>query len=107
MQVQSSDFEITFAEFLNQPKDTLADEYIRANEMISILENYFSFNIDDVVGEEIREMTLNQLSEILQKKINKYKRFRRHENGHFVQEEPVTKWLREGAAQRGLKPLVK
>jgi len=107
MQVQTSDFQHVFFEYLNQTKVTLADEYIRANEMIDILENYFLFNIDDVNYDGIREMSLNQLSEILQKKINKYKRFRRADEGHFVEEEPLTKWLREGAAQRGLKPLVK
>jgi len=68
MQVQTSDFQHVFFEYLNQTKVTLADEYIRANEMIDILENYFLFNIDDVDYDQIREMSLNQLSEILQKK---------------------------------------
>jgi hypothetical protein len=74
MQAQTIDFQHVFFEYLNQTKVTLADEYIRANEMIDILENYFLFNIDDVDYDQIREMSLNQLSAILQKKINKYKK---------------------------------
>jgi len=107
MQAQTIDFQHVFFEYLNQTKVTLADEYIRANEMIDILENYFLFNIDDVDYDQIREMSLNQLSAILQKKINNYNRFRRADKGHFVEDEPLTKWIREGAALRGLKPLVK
>lgn len=107
MQAQTSDFKHVFIDYINQKTVTAADQYIRANEMIDILENYFLFNIDDVDYDGIREMSLNQLSEILQRKIDKYKKYRRTEEGNFVEEEPLTKWLREGAAHRGLKPLVK
>lgn len=106
MQNANNTFQVIFSDFLNQPKVTLADEYIRADELIDVLENYFFFNIDDVAGLEVRDMTLAELRNILDSKISKYKKFRRNENDTFSDEEPVTKWLREGAIKRNLKPLL-
>ena len=107
MQNTKSNFQSIFSSFINQPKATLADEYIRANELIDVLENYFIFNIDEFAGLEVHDMTLAELRNILELKISNYKNFRRNEYGTFSEEEPVTKWLREGAIKRNLKPLLK
>jgi len=60
---------------LNEEKQTMADEYIRMNEVLEFIYSYFAFNIDDVAGEKINELTLNKLSQVLQKKINLYKKY--------------------------------
>ena len=62
-------------EVLDAPHQTMADEYIRMNEIIDYVESYFLFNIDDVAGEDIRELTLNQLGNVLKPKIAFYKQF--------------------------------
>jgi hypothetical protein len=83
MQIKNNTPQSVFIDFLNQPKVTMADEYIRANQFIDAIENYFLFNIDDVPYDEIREMSLNQLSYILTKKIEKYKKYIRNTDGYF------------------------
>lgn len=60
---------------LNEEKQTMADEYIRMNEVLEFVYSYFAFNIDDVAGEQIEELSINHLSQILQKKINRYKKY--------------------------------
>ena len=60
---------------LHEEKKTMADEYIRINEVLEFVYSYFSFNIDEVAGDEIGELTLNQLSQVLHKKINLYKKY--------------------------------
>ena len=60
---------------LNEEKQTMADEFIRMNEVLEFVNSYFAFNIDDVAGEQIEELSLNHLSQILQKKINRYKKY--------------------------------
>lgn len=60
---------------LNEEKQTMADEYIRMNEVLEFVYSYFAFNIDDVAGDEICDLSLNQLSQVLQKKINHYKKY--------------------------------
>lgn len=60
---------------LNEEKQTMADDYIRMNEVLEFVYSYFAFNIDDVAGEQIEELTLNELSHILQKKISRYKKY--------------------------------
>lgn len=60
---------------LHEEKQTMADEYIRMNEVLEFVYSYFAFNIDEVAGDEIGELSLNQLSQVLQKKINLYKKY--------------------------------
>ena len=58
---------------LNEEKETLADEYIRMNEVLKFVYSYFAFSIDEVAGEEIEKLTLIQLSNVLAPKISHYK----------------------------------
>ena len=60
---------------LNEEKQTMADEFIRMNEVLEFVNSYFAFKIDEVAGEQIEELSLNHLSQILQKKINRYKKY--------------------------------
>jgi hypothetical protein len=60
---------------LNEEKETLADEYIRMNEVLKFVYSYFAFNIDEVAGEEIEKLTLSQLGGVLEPRINRYKNY--------------------------------
>lgn len=69
--------------YLNLPKATLADEYIRMSEFIETLEKYFLFNIDDICDYKIRNMTLDELDAILKTKIAKYEKYIKADDGYF------------------------
>ncbi len=60
---------------LNEEKETLADEFIRMNDVLKFVYSYFSFNIDEVAGEEIEKLSLSQLSGVLEPRINRYKNY--------------------------------
>jgi hypothetical protein len=62
-------------EVMVAPHQTMADNYIRMTEIIDYVESYFLFNVDDVVGEDIGELSLNQLKKVLEPKIEFYKQF--------------------------------
>jgi hypothetical protein len=62
-------------DLLHAEKQTMADEYIRMNDVVEFVHSYFAFNIDDVAGHEIGELTLNELRLVLQSKINIYKKY--------------------------------
>jgi hypothetical protein len=72
------------SEVMHAPQQTGADYYIRMSEIIEYVEGYFLMNIDDVAGEDIGELTLNELRSILETKINFYKQFVVNEKGFFV-----------------------
>ncbi len=60
---------------LNEEKQTLADEYIRMNEVLKFVHSYFAFNVDEVAGKEIGKLTLSQLSGMLESRIKRYKNY--------------------------------
>jgi len=62
-------------EVMVAPHQTMADDYIRMTEIINYVESYFLFNVDDVAGEEIGRLSLNQLKKVLEPKIEFYKQF--------------------------------
>jgi hypothetical protein len=62
-------------EVMVAPHQTMADNYIRMTEIIDYVESYFLFNVDDVAGEEIGRLSLNQLKKVLEPKIEFYKQF--------------------------------
>ena len=71
---------------LNEERETMADDYIRMNEVLEFVYSYFACNIDDVAGAQIKELTLNELSQILKRKIDHYKKFVRTDTaGVFAQ----------------------
>jgi hypothetical protein len=71
-------------EVMHAPQQTGADYYMRISEIIEYVEGYFLMNIEDVVGEDIGELTINELKSILATKINFYNQFVINENGVFV-----------------------
>ena len=71
-------------EVMHAPQQTGADNYIRMTEIIEYVEVYFLMNIDDIAGEEIGELTLNQLKNVLVPKINFFKQFVVNEDDIFV-----------------------
>lgn len=60
---------------LNEEKQTMADEYIRVKEMLDFIQLYFEFNVDDLAGEEIENLSIETLREVMNKKINRYKKY--------------------------------
>jgi hypothetical protein len=60
---------------LNEEKQTMADEYIRVKEMLDFIQMYFEFNIDDLAGEEIEDLSIDLLRKVLNHKINHYKKY--------------------------------
>ena len=66
------------------PQTNGAEYYIRMTEMIEFVEGYFLMNIEDVIGKEVGEMSLNQLKGLLKPKIKFYKQFKAIVNGVFV-----------------------
>lgn len=69
---------IIFSQQLNA-----ADYFIRMTEMIDFVEGYFIMNIEEVIGEEVGDMTLNELKNILKPKIKKLIHFKNITNGVF------------------------
>jgi hypothetical protein len=66
------------------PQTNGAEYYIRMTEMIEFVEGYFLMNIEDVIGKEVGEMSLNELKGFLKLKIKFYKQFKAIANGVFV-----------------------
>lgn len=60
-----------------------ADYFIRMTEMIDFVEGYFIMNIEEVIGEEVGDMTLNELKNILKPKIKQLIHFKNITNGVF------------------------
>ena len=62
-------------DLLNQEKQTMADEYIRVKEILDFIEMYFEFNVDDLAGESIQHLSIELLRQVMNHKINHYKKF--------------------------------
>ena len=71
------------AEIVFAPQQNAAEYYIRITEMIEFVEGYFLMNIEEVIGEEVGDMTLNELKNILKPKIKQLIHFKNITNGVF------------------------
>jgi len=60
------------SEIINQPSERMGSQYIYIKEIIDYIEKYFDFNVDDLAGNDIGAMTLDELREVLDKKIAMY-----------------------------------
>lgn len=86
------------------PPETMADYYIRIKTMIDFVESYFYMNIDDTAGCEIGTLTLDELRSVLEPKIAHYSKFvRSGKTGAFHLQDPLEKWLKDGAKTRKRK----
>jgi hypothetical protein len=74
----------------------MGSQYTHVKEIIDFVENYFVFNIDDLAGNDIGAMTLDELREILDKKIAMYSKFVRQADGSFREIDPLEDWIKEG-----------
>lgn len=66
------------SEILFADNETMADTYIRVNEIVDFVEGYFLMNIDDVAYagvDSVGDLTLTQLKAMLETKIDFYKKF--------------------------------
>jgi hypothetical protein len=85
------------AQLINSAADRMSGQYERMKEVIEYVENYFDFNIDDVAGNDIGSMTLDELRAILDRKISLYSKYVRNSDGTFREIDPLEEWIKEGA----------
>jgi hypothetical protein len=86
----------TLSEIVNQPSEHMGSQYTYVKEIIDFVEKYFDFNIDDLAGDDIGAMTLDELREVLDKKIAMYSKFVKKDDGTFREVDPLEKWIKEG-----------
>lgn len=84
------------SEIVNQPSERMGSQYTYVKEIIDYVEKYFDFNIDDLAGDDIGAMTLDDLRAVLDKKIDMYSKFVKKEDGSFREEDPLENWIKEG-----------
>ena len=86
----------TLSEIVNQPSEYMGSQYTYVKEIIDFVEKYFDFNIDDLAGDDIGAMTLDELREVLDKKIAMYSKFVKKDDGTCREVDPLEKWIKEG-----------
>ena len=84
------------SEIVNQPSERMDSQYSYVKEIIDFVEKYFDFNIDDLAGDDIGAMTLDELREVLDKKIAMYSKFVKKDDGTFREVDPLENWIKEG-----------
>jgi len=84
------------SEIVNQPSERMDSQYTYVKEIIDYVEQYFNFNVDDLAGDDIGAMTLDDLRAVLDKKIDMYSKFVKNENGTFREVDPLENWIKEG-----------
>ena len=73
------------AEIVLAPQQNAAEYYIRITEMIEFVEGYFLMNIEEAIGNDVGDLTLNQLKNLLKPKIKFFKKFKSISNGVFAE----------------------
>jgi hypothetical protein len=64
------------AEIIHKPYQTMADGYIRANEILEFVKGFMLINVDDMAYvDDIDTLTINKLSAMLQDKIDMYEKY--------------------------------
>ena len=86
----------TLAEIVNQPSERMGSQYTYVKEIIDFVEKYFDFNIDELAGDDIGAMTLDELREVLDKKIAMYSKFVKRNDGTFREVDALENWIKEG-----------
>ena len=89
-------------EILRQPQEDMAAHYRRVHEMIDFVESYFNVNIGDVSDHDVGSLTLNELRNLLEPKIEHYSKYVATDKiGVFREREELEEWLIEGGKSRG------
>ena len=84
------------SEIVNQHSERMDSQYTHVKEIIDFVEKYFDFNIDDLAGDDIGAMTLDELREVLDKKIAMHSKFVKKDDGTFREVDPLVDWIQEG-----------
>ncbi len=84
------------SEIVNQHSERMDSQYTHVKEIIDFVEKFFDFNIDDLAGDDIGAMTLDELREVLDKKIAMYSKFVKKDDGTFREVDPLENWIKEG-----------
>ena len=82
-----TDINSTLLKIMHEPKTTLADDYIRANEILNFLKNYLCFNFDDITGEDVANASVANISALLERNIEYFKKYKFDKNGIVTKEE--------------------
>ena len=84
------------AQIINSKAERMSGQYESVKEIIDYIENYFDFNIDDLSGNDIGSMTLNQLRDELDKKISMYSKFVSNNDGTYREVDELEEWIKNG-----------
>lgn len=60
---------------LNEEKQTMADEFIRMKEILECIQIYYTFNIDELAGQEIEKLSIETLKNVMEKRIKRYEKY--------------------------------
>lgn len=87
-------------DLVNQPSENMASQYVCVSEIIDFVESYFDFNIDDLAGADVGSQTLDQLRDVLQKKIETYSKFVKKTDGTFREVDELESWIKDGIKKK-------
>ena len=82
-----TDIKSTLSKFMHEPKITLADDYIRANEILNFLKTYLHFNFDGIASENVANASIADISALFERNIEYFKKYKVDENGIVTKEE--------------------
>ena len=82
-----TDIKSTLSKFMHEPKITLADDYIRANEILNFLKTYLYFNFDGIASENVANASIADISALFERNIEYFKKYKVDENGFVTKEE--------------------
>lgn len=72
---------------MHEPKITLADDYIRANEILNFLKTYLYFNFDGITSEDVANASVANISALFERNIEHFKKYKVDKNGNVTKEE--------------------
>jgi hypothetical protein len=82
-----TDIKSTLLTIMHEPKTTLADDYIRANEILIFMKTYLCFNFDEITGEDVANASIADISAMLERNIEHFKKYKIDINGNVTKEE--------------------
>ena len=82
-----TDIKSTLLTIMHEPKTTLADDYIRANEILNFLKTYLHFNFDGIASENVANASIADISALFERNIEYFKKYKVDENGIVTKEE--------------------
>lgn len=82
-----TDINSILLKIMHEPKTTPADDYIRANEILNFLKTHLCFNYEGITGEDFANASIAEISALLERNIEYFKKYKLDKNGIFTKEE--------------------